>query len=185
MPIRFDQKKKYVVVANEIRVPYYEERRRRFSLDLDIFTLNDLKNLFSSPNVDKKHFADREIIISGYYHEGNEIAQYLNSLSSNMSIGYELEEDDKEKEPITFHDVEEELKECLKMMEIYKKKGDVYLFNLYQNDFSFPSYVHICNALVAPLDGYSFVIGCPKNKNNDLKRILKTSRTVFVSSSLK
>lgn len=184
MPIRFDKTKKYVIIAHEIRIPYYKECKRRFSLNIDILTLSELESIFSSKRQDKNRFIDKEIIISGYYHEGDKIAHYLNSLSSNMSIGYELEEMSKPKKVITFKTFLEERNECIKMMDSYKNKGDVYLFNLSENDFILPSCVKICNDLVPPLSGNVFVLGYKNQEDGDIKRIVKSPRTVFVSASL-
>lgn len=89
--IKFLPEKEYVIITIKERLPYYENLKESFSLKLEIFTLEGMINLFENEKHPEKHFIDKEIIISGYKKEGDIIAHYLNSLSGNMAIGYELE----------------------------------------------------------------------------------------------
>ena len=80
-----------MIISPIERHPYYEAIRKRLSLSMEILTLQKMKSLFRSALDPKPHFVGKEIVISGYFTKGDEIASYLNSLSGNMCIGYELE----------------------------------------------------------------------------------------------
>ncbi len=89
--IKFLPEKEYVIISIKERLPYYQNLKESFSLNLEIMTLDGMIKLFETETNPEKHFIDKEIIISGYKKEGDIIAHYLNSLSGNMAIGYELE----------------------------------------------------------------------------------------------
>ena len=187
MPIRFDKEKKYVVIASPSRTSYYESQKRRFSLDMLILNLEELQNLFSKP-IDKKEFADREIIISGYYHSGDLIAHYLNSLSSHMAIGYEIEDNKNDVSVTKFSSPKDEYNYVSLLLEKNKNKRDVYLINLGDTSISFSSSVRTINDIVSPLDSSLYIVGLGERKysnqeKEDIQRLLKSSRIVFISSS--
>ena len=89
--IKFLSEKEYVIISIKERLPYYQKLKETFALNLEIMTLEDMIDIFKNEKCPETHFIDKEIIISGYKKEGNIIAHYLNSLSSNMAIGYEIE----------------------------------------------------------------------------------------------
>ncbi len=90
--IKFLPEKEYVIISIKERLPYYENLKESFSLSLEIMTLEEMIDIFKKEAHPENHFINKEIIISGYEKEGDIIAHYLNSLSSNMAIGYEIED---------------------------------------------------------------------------------------------
>ncbi len=90
--IKFLPEKEYVVISIKERIPYYTKLKKEFSLHLEVMTLDEMKEIFKKEKHPENHFINKEIIISGYKNEGDIIAHYLNSLSGNMTIGYELED---------------------------------------------------------------------------------------------
>ncbi len=90
--IKFLPEKEYVIISIEERLPYYENLKESFSLNLEIMTLEEMIEIFKREKHPENHFINKEIIISGYKKEGDLIAHYLNSLSGNMAIGFELED---------------------------------------------------------------------------------------------
>lgn len=90
--IKFLPEKEYVIISIKERLPYYENLKESFSLNLEIMTLEEMIEIFKREKHPENHFINKEIIISGYKKEGDLIAHYLNSLSGNMAIGFELED---------------------------------------------------------------------------------------------
>ncbi len=90
--IKFLSEKEYVIISIKERLPYYENLKESFSLNLEIMTLEEMIEIFKREKHPENHFINKEIIISGYKKEGDLIAHYLNSLSGNMAIGFELED---------------------------------------------------------------------------------------------
>lgn len=186
MPITFFKDKQYVVISHEIRVPYYRKLVRDFSLSLDVLTLKQLKDLFASKKVSKERFTNKDIIISGYYHEGNEIALLLNSLSGNMSIGYELE-GNKENALEFYPTYLDEIKECRKKMANARKP---YFLDISAREIITFCDVHTIKEFVAPLDGELFIIGFNERKQTpkeieDIKRLIKSLNVAFLSTNNK
>lgn len=90
--IKFLPEKEYVIISIEERLPYYQNLKESFSLNLEIMTIEGMIDIFKREKHPENHFINKEIIISGYKKEGDLIAHYLNSLSGNMAIGFELED---------------------------------------------------------------------------------------------
>lgn len=90
--IKFLSEKEYVIISIKERLPYYKNLKESFSLNLEIMTLGEMIEIFKREKHPENHFINKEIIISGYKKEGDLIAHYLNSLSGNMAIGFELED---------------------------------------------------------------------------------------------
>ncbi len=148
--------------------------------------------LSSSP---KERFVDKEIIISGYYTEGDLIAHYLNSLSGNMIIGYELESERENPLPIKhFFEQEDELVEAIEFArENYEKypSKPLYFMNLNENEKELIKsklpFINVLNDYVCPLDGeviflhLDHLLSFSNEDVTAIKRTLKSTQLTFVT----
>ena len=196
MPVCFLKEKEYVVIASRNRVPYYRNIQKSLSLSMEIMTLEEMKALFLLPNPER-HFINKEILISGYYAKGNVFALYLNSLSHNMAIGYEIEPRRKEPLPeIVYENNKEELSSIIeKAQEIHEKypTKPLYFVNLAPKEKKIVKetlpFVTILCGYSLPLDGFSFFLHWNKEKvftredKADRKMALKSPLLISLSSS--
>lgn len=196
MPVSFLKEKEYVVISSRNRVPYYINLQKSFSLSMKIMTLEEMKALFLLPHPET-HFVNKEILISGYYTKGDVIAHYLNSLSHNMAIGYELEP--RREDPISetvYENNKEELSSIMeKAKEIHQKSPakPIYFLNLAPKEKRIVKenapFVNILCGYVLPLDGLSFFLHWSREKyftkedKADRKMALTSPFLVSLSSS--
>lgn len=198
MPIKFLKEKQYVVISHPNRKRYYEELKEAFSLSLDIMSLEEMEELFLSFSP-KERFVDKEIIISGYYTKGDLIAHYLNSLSGNMIIGYELESERENHLPIKrFSKQDDELTESIKFAkEKYEKylSKPLYFMNINDNEKDLIKskcpFINVLDDYVCPLNGEIIFLHLDNllylsaEDGAALKRTLKSTRLTFVTESEK
>ncbi len=196
MPVCFLKEKEYVVIASRNRIPYYKNIQKSSSLSMEIMTIEEMKALFLLANPER-HFINKEILISGYYAKGNVFAHYLNSLSHNMAIGYEIEPRRKEPLPeMLYENDEEELSSIIeKAQEFYEKNSSkpIYFFNLAPKEKKIVKeklpFVTIPYGYCLPLDGYSFFLHWNKEKaftkedKADRRMATKSPLLISLSSS--
>ncbi len=198
MPIKFLQNKQYVVISHQNRKGYYQRLKKAYSFHLDIMSLEELEKLFLS-SCPKERFVDKEIIISGYYTKGDLIAHYLNSLSGNMIIGYELETEAKEKIPVkVFINPEEEIYSCaFNAMKNNEKNPakPIYFMNLNKKERGFIGanfpFITILDSYVNPFKGEIFIPHLDKLQYSSkedaeaLKRTLLSPQLTYVTECRK
>ncbi len=185
MPITFLKNKKYVVISHENRVAYYQNLKDEQSLNLDIVTLSELREMSSKENF-ANFFMAKEIIISGYYTNGDEIAHYINSISNNMAIGYELEEEaiNDSFNARYCHSAIKGENEAISLALKYHETNheeNVYFLSL-DHDFGksvgdMYAFIKILNGYVCPLDGHFIIL----NFHND-KKLSKEDETALETS---
>ena len=196
MPVSFLKEKEYVVLASRNRIPYYKNIQKSLSLSMEVMTLEEMKALFLSSDP-KSHFVNKEILISGYYAKGDVFAHYLNSLSHNMAIGYEIElyREDFLPETLYENDREELLGVIEKAKEIHQKSPSkpIYFLNLSPKEKrqvkENAPFVTILCGYVLPLDVLSFFLHWNKEKHfskedkADRNMALKSPLLISLSSS--
>jgi len=189
MPVCFLKEKEYVVIASRNRIPYYQNIQKNSSLSMEIMTLEDMKALFLLPNPER-HFINKEILISGYYAKGNVFAHYLNSLSHNMAIGYEIEPRRKDalSETLYENDAEELSSIIEKAQDIHGKcpSKPLYFLNLAPKEKKIVKekipFASILCGYCLPLDGFSFFLLW--NKEKTFTKEDKADRKMALTSPL-